>query len=116
MFEKNIRVYLNSNVKVLTALSLLVCSDKYSDVDSINVKVKIIDIIINSENNVLDFIDSFGIVEIDVFTVNNCLGKLIKINKQILGYTEKLQSQGYKLAKVIHALKLENANIKAMML
>ena len=111
MFDENIIVYLNSNVKALTALSLIICSDEYSDVD--NSKIKMIEIIIDSENDMLDFIDSFGIVETDVFTVNSCLGKLLKINKQILGYTEKLQSQGYKLDKVITTLKLENQNIKS---
>ena len=111
MFEENIRVYLNSNIKALAALAEIIRSSEQAE--SAELKFQMIDIIIESENSMLDFIDSFGIAETDVFTVNSCLRKLLKLNTGILGYTENLQLQGYKLDKVITALKLENQNIKS---
>ena len=111
MFEENIRVYLNSNIRALTALAEIVCSSEQAE--SAELKFQMIDIIIESENDMIDFIDSFGIAEADSFTAGSCLRKLLKINGEILGYTENLQLHGYKLDKVITALKLENQNIKS---
>ena len=111
MFEENIRVYLNSNVRALAALSEIIYSSEQAV--STELKFQMIDIIIESENDMIDFIDSFGIAETDLFTVSSCLRKLLKINGEILRYTEKLQLQGFKLGKVISALKLENSNIKS---
>lgn len=111
MFDENIRVYLNSNVRALAALAEIVCSSEQAE--SAELKFKMIDIIIDSENDMIDFIDSFSIAETDLFTVGSCLRKFLKINGEILGYTEKLQLQGYQLGKVITALKLETQNIKS---
>lgn len=111
MFEENIRVYLNSNVMALAALAEIICSSEQAE--SAELKFQMIDIIIDSENSMLDFIDSFGIAETDSFIAGSCLRKLLKINAEILRYTENLQIQGYKLGKVITALKLENQNIKS---
>ena len=113
MFDENVKAHINANLRTISALSLIVCSDEQSSVDT---KLQLICVITGSEDAMLDFIDSFGIVETDSFTVNSCLRKLIKINGEIIRYTEKLQLKGCKLDKVTKALKLENANIKAMML
>lgn len=110
MFDENVRAYLNANTRAISALALIICSDEQSCIDT---KLQLICVITGSEDAMLDFIDSFGIVETDSFTVGSCLRKLIKINNEILRYTEKLQLQGYKLDKVISALKLENQNIKS---
>lgn len=113
MFDENVKAHINANLRTISALALIVCSDEQSSVDT---KLQLICAITGSEDAVLDFIDSFGIVETDSFTVNSCLRKLVEINGEIIRYTEKLQLQGYQLSKVIHALKLENQSIKGMFL
>lgn len=113
MFDENVRNYLNANTRAISSLALIVCSDEQSSID---VKVQLICVITGSEDAMLDFIDSFGIIETDAFTVNACLNKLLKINSEILRYTEKLQLKGYNLDKVSKTLKLENQNIKSFLL
>ena len=112
MFDENIQVYLKSNVKAVGAIAVIAGYDSEIDID---VRIRLIDAVIDSEENILDFIDSFSIAERDDFTVNYSLRKLVRINDEILLNITKLQLQGYKLDKVIHALKLENSNIKSML-
>ena len=110
MFDENIQVYLKSNVRAVGAIAVIAGYDSEIDID---VRIRLVDVVISSEKNILDFIDSFSIAERDNFTVNSSLRKLIKINDEILLNIKKLQLQGYKLGKVIHALKLETQNIKS---
>ena len=112
MFDENIQVYLKSNVKAVGAIAVIAEYDSEIDID---VRIRLIDVVIDSEENILDFIDSFSIAERDNFTVNSSLRKLVRINDEILMNITKLQLQGYKLGKVEKTLKLENQNIKSML-
>ena len=112
MFDENVQVYLKSNVKAVGAIAVIAGYDSEIDID---VRIRLIDVVIDSEENILNFIESFSIAERDNFTVNSSLRKLVRINDEILMNITKLQLQGYKLDKVIHALKLETQNIKSML-
>ncbi len=112
MFDENIQKYIKSNVKAIGAIAVIVGYDTEIDIE---VRLKLVEVVINSERNLLDFIEDFSISERDEFTVNSSLKKLININKELIMCIEKLQSKGYQLDKVITALKLEGQNIKSLL-
>ena len=112
MFDENVQVYLKSNVKAVGAIAVIAGYDSEIDID---VRIRLIDVVIDSEENILNFIESFSIAERDNFAVNSSLRKLIKINDEMLLNIKKFQLQGYKLDKVEKTLKLENSNIKSML-
>lgn len=90
------------------AMGGMVCSDELN-VDS---QVKLIVNMLELETSVDELIVTFELDQIAPNSVAICKRVFVVTNKRVLSHIEKLQEQGYKLAKVKKSLQLETETLE----
>lgn len=78
---------------------------------NINMQIELIQSILTAEAETAEFIDSFGLHEINVDAVKCCKTRFIEINQKILMHIQKIQLCGYNLRTIYSAVQLEIATL-----
>lgn len=90
-----------------TAAALVDMSKREELLHNIDMQIEIIQSILDAETETAEFIDSFGLHEINIDAVKDCKTRFIEINQQILIHIQKVQSYGYNLGTIYTAVQLE---------
>ena len=67
--------------------------------------------VLDAETETAEFIESFGLHEINAEAVRHCKTRFIEINQQILVHIQKIQSYGYNLGPIYGTVQLEIATL-----
>lgn len=90
-----------------TAAALADISKHEELLHNIDMQIDLIQSILDAETETAEFIDSFGLYEINVDAVKDCKTRFIEINQQILIHIQKVQLHGYNLSTIYTAVQLE---------
>lgn len=109
MWEKSINRVLDLITRTAAALAdMAECEELLNNVD---VQRSLIQSVLDAETETAEFIESFGLHEINVDAVRNCKTRFIEINQQILMHIQKIQSYGYNLGSIYTTVQLEIATL-----
>lgn len=105
MWEESINRVLDLITRTAAALAdMAECEELLNNID---VQSSLIQSVLDAETETAEFIESFGLHEINAEAVRNCKTRFIEINQQILMHIQKIQSYGYNLGSIYTTVQLE---------
>lgn len=109
MWEESISRVLDLIARTAAALAdMAACEELLHNMDA---QSRLIQSILDAEAETAEFIESFGLHEINVDAVRHCKTRFIEINQQILMHIQKIQSYGYNLGSIYGTVQLEIATL-----
>lgn len=109
MWEESINRVLDLITRTTAALAdMAECEEIAHNID---VQNDLIQSIIDAETETAEFIESFGLDEINTEAVRHCKTRFIEINQQILIHIQKIQLHGYNLGPIYSTVQLEIATL-----
>lgn len=105
MWEESIDRVLDLITRTAASLAdMAECEELLHNMDA---QSSLIQSVLDAETETAEFIESFGLHEINVDAVKHCKTRFIEINQQILMHIQKIQSHGYNLGSICSTVQLE---------
>lgn len=105
MWEESISRVLDLITRTAAALAdMAECEELLHNMDA---QSSLIQSVLDAETETAEFIESFGLHEINVDAVKHCKTRFIEINQQILMHIQKIQLYGYNLGTIYATVQLE---------
>lgn len=105
MWEESISRVLDLITRTAASLAdMAECEELLHNMDA---QSGLIQSVLDAETETAEFVESFGLHEINVDAVKHCKTRFIEINQQILMHIQKIQSYGYNLGTICSTVQLE---------